>query len=67
MGSFIEWTKKAEKLPALSATVMAPDVNDPGATVLELDELWSFVLKKTNQPGYGLPCVGKRVKWSPMP
>jgi IS1 family transposase len=28
---------------------MAPDENDPGATILELDELWSFVLKKTNK------------------
>ena len=41
--------KKAEKLPALSETVMVPDANDPEATTLELDELWSFVLKKTNQ------------------
>jgi len=29
--------------------VLAPDANDPEATILELDELWSFVLKKTNQ------------------
>jgi insertion element IS1 protein InsB len=29
--------------------VLAPDANDPEATVLELDELWSFVLKKANQ------------------
>jgi IS1 family transposase len=28
---------------------MAPDGNDPEATILELDELWSFVLKKTNK------------------
>ena len=41
--------KKAEKLPELSATVLTPDANDPEATVLELDELWSFVLKKTNK------------------
>jgi IS1 family transposase len=27
---------------------MEPDANDQEATVLELDELWSFVLKKTN-------------------
>jgi insertion element IS1 protein InsB len=33
----------------LSATLIAPDANDEDATVLELDELWSFVLKKTNQ------------------
>jgi IS1 family transposase len=41
--------KKAEKLPILSETVLAPDVKDPDATLLELDELWSFVLKKANQ------------------
>jgi hypothetical protein len=29
--------------------VLAPDANDPEAPVLELDELWSFVLKKTNK------------------
>jgi len=29
--------------------VLAPDANDPEATVLELDELWSFVLKKANK------------------
>jgi insertion element IS1 protein InsB len=29
--------------------VIAPDENDPEATILELDELWSFVLKKANQ------------------
>jgi insertion element IS1 protein InsB len=28
---------------------MIPDASDAGATILELDELWSFVLKKTNQ------------------
>jgi insertion element IS1 protein InsB len=33
----------------LSETVIPPDANDAEATVLELDELWSFVLKKTNQ------------------
>ncbi len=41
--------KKAEKLPALSETVIVPDRTDPEATILELDELWSFVLKKANQ------------------
>jgi insertion element IS1 protein InsB len=43
------WLKKAAKLPTLSATLIEPDANDEDATVLELDELWSFVLKKTNQ------------------
>jgi insertion element IS1 protein InsB len=41
--------KKASKLPALSETVIAPDATDEDATVLELDELWSFVMKKANQ------------------
>jgi insertion element IS1 protein InsB len=41
--------KKAANLPALSETVIVPDANDADATILELDELWSFVLKKTNQ------------------
>jgi insertion element IS1 protein InsB len=45
----IEWIKKAEKLPTLSETVMIPDANGPEATILELDELWSYVLKKANQ------------------
>src|SRR5579872_5481057 len=47
--SVIGWLKKAATLPALSETVLAPGANDPEATILELDELWSFVLKKTNQ------------------
>jgi insertion element IS1 protein InsB len=29
--------------------VIPPDAPDPEATILELDELWSFVAKKTNQ------------------
>jgi insertion element IS1 protein InsB len=41
--------KKVAELPALCETLIAPDTDDPEATVLELDELWSFVLKKTNQ------------------
>jgi hypothetical protein len=36
-------------LPALSETLVVPDANDAQATILELDELWSFVLKKTKQ------------------
>jgi IS1 family transposase len=39
--------KKAAKLPPLSQTLVAPDVNEPEATILELDELWSFVLKRS--------------------
>jgi IS1 family transposase len=33
----------------LSDTLIEPDPPDAEATVLELDELWSFVLKKTTQ------------------
>jgi insertion element IS1 protein InsB len=33
----------------LSETLIEPDASDEDATVLELDELWSFVAKKTNQ------------------
>ena len=29
--------------------MVAPDPNDDSATILELDELWSFVLKRKNQ------------------
>jgi insertion element IS1 protein InsB len=30
-------------------TLVASDPNDESATILELDELWSFVLKRRNQ------------------
>ncbi len=33
----------------MSDTLIEPDTTDAETTVLELDELWSFVLKKTNQ------------------
>jgi IS1 family transposase len=38
--------KKDAALPELSETLAEPDPDDPESTVLELDELWSFVLKK---------------------
>jgi insertion element IS1 protein InsB len=41
--------KKTEQLPPLRDTLVAPDPNDESATILELDELWSFVLKRKNQ------------------
>ena len=41
--------KKAAKLPLLKETFITPDPNDPDATILELDELWSFVFKKANK------------------
>ena len=33
----------------MKTTLVAPNPSDPDATTLELDELWSFVLKKTNK------------------
>jgi len=47
--SVITWIKKATELAPLSETLMAPDVTNPDSTILELDELWSFVANKTNQ------------------
>lgn len=41
--------KKAAHLPALSTTLVVPDRQDPTATTLELDELWSFVRKKSRK------------------
>ena len=40
--------KKGAQLPPLCATLLAPDPEDPTSTTLELDELWSFVLKKAH-------------------
>lgn len=41
--------KKVARLPPLSETLIVPDPTDPASMTLELDELWSFVAKKTNQ------------------
>ncbi len=41
--------KKAAALCPLSDTLVAPKADDASATTLELDELWSFVLKKANK------------------
>ena len=41
--------KKDAALPALSETLLSPDPQNPATSVLELDELWSFVLKKINK------------------
>jgi insertion element IS1 protein InsB len=41
--------KKHAALPELSDTLRAPDPQDPTATDLELDELWSFVLKRARK------------------
>src|SRR5438132_11256154 len=40
--------KKVAQLPPLRTTLVAPDPEDPTSTILELDELWSFVLKKAH-------------------
>jgi insertion element IS1 protein InsB len=40
--------KKVAQLPPFHSTLLPPDPADPRATTLELDELWSFVLKKTH-------------------
>jgi len=40
--------KKVAQLPPLRTTLLAPDPEDPTSTILELDELWSFVLKKAH-------------------
>ncbi len=36
-------------MPPLSETLIEPDPEDREATTLELDELWSFRLKKTHK------------------
>lgn len=41
------WLKKAKTLLALKDTLLTP--NDPAQVSLELDELWSFVKKKSNK------------------
>jgi hypothetical protein len=56
--------KKVLNSPPLSTTLVAPDPEDPTSTILELDELWSFVLKKPTIPGCGLPSAVRRGKWS---
>jgi insertion element IS1 protein InsB len=42
-------SKKEMTLPELRETLIAPDPHEPEATVLELDELWSFVLKRASK------------------
>ena len=36
-------------LPPLEETLAEPGVDDPAAATLELDEMWSFVLKRANK------------------
>jgi IS1 family transposase len=42
-------SKKETSLPDLSETLIEPDPAEPETTALELDELWSFVLKRSNK------------------
>src|SRR5579859_2496183 len=41
--------KKAEPLPAVTETLVPAIAADPTTTILELDELWSVVIKQANQ------------------
>src|SRR5215212_1201170 len=42
-------SKKEAALPELSETLAKPDPAEPASAALELDELWSFVLKRANK------------------
>jgi hypothetical protein len=42
-------SKKEATLPPLQETLIVPDETDAAATTLELDELWSFVLKRSRK------------------
>jgi hypothetical protein len=42
-------SKKEMTLPELRETLVEPDPSEPAAGILELDELWSFVLKRANK------------------
>jgi insertion element IS1 protein InsB len=42
-------SKKEMTLPELSETLVEPDPADSATSILELDELWSFVLKRANK------------------
>ena len=50
-------SKKVAQLPPLWTTLVAPDPEDAASTTLELDELWSFVLKKANDSWNCAPCL----------
>jgi IS1 family transposase len=42
-------SKKEARVPPLPETLIVPDETDADATTLELDELWSFVLKRSRK------------------
>jgi insertion element IS1 protein InsB len=41
--------KKSDELPPLEETLMEPKLENNGLPTLEIDELWSFVFRKTSQ------------------
>jgi IS1 family transposase len=41
-------SKKEATLPEVHETLVEPDPAEPATSTLEVDELWSFILKKTN-------------------
>jgi hypothetical protein len=54
-------SKKEDTLPDLSATLLEPDSLE--ASVLELDELWLFVLKRTVSAGFESLYAEPRGEW----
>ena len=60
----VTWIKKASQLPPLSETTIVPDATNLLSTVLELDELWSFVAKKTNQAWIWIALCRKTLSFS---
>jgi len=42
-------SKKAARLPELTATLLAPNAGKPETAALELDELWSFVRQRARK------------------
>ncbi len=51
--------KKGAQFAPLQITLLAPDPEDPASTTLELDELWSFVLKKAYYTWIGVALCHK--------
>jgi IS1 family transposase len=58
--------KNAAELAPRNQTLRAPDGSNAASTILELDELWSFVTKKTNQAWFWIALCRQSVKWWSM-
>src|SRR5438132_12376703 len=56
--------KKGAQLPPLRTTLVTPEPENPTSTILELDELWSFVLKKAKEVWIWMALC--RHEWSPL-